>query len=66
MNLLTFLSNKLTLIFPPSAGFLGRNDRSYRVPRGARGGLRTNSNPRYQESVKIPKQSETGESVPSL
>lgn len=33
--------------------FTGRNDRPYRVPRGARGRLRANGHARHQKGAKV-------------
>lgn len=45
---------------------LGRDDRSHRVPRGTRGGLRADGHAGHQKSAKISKQSPTGESSPDV
>lgn len=45
---------------------LGRDDRSHRVPRGTRGGLRTDGHAGHQKSTQVSKQSPTGESSPDI
>lgn len=45
---------------------LGRDDRSHRIPRGTRGGLRADGYAGHQKSAQVSKQSSTGESSPDL
>lgn len=45
---------------------LGRDDRSHRVPRGTRGGLRADGHAGHQKSTQVSKQSPTGESSPDI
>ena len=44
--------------------YIGRDDRSHRVSRGARGRLRADGHAGHQKSTQVSKQSPTGESSP--